>query len=138
VADVIPVVKAWRNSPSAGSVSGGTSQGYNNHKREYNFTLSSSPLSFDLSGTSNNQVHNPCFVIKNWGGNESAEITINTVPQSSGPDFRQGMISVRVSFTIPMEHKLWLSGWIRLPAVRKPMSLQKVLRLTRHRHHLIR
>jgi len=92
IADVIPVYRAWRDYPSLGSVSGGSSQGYNQKQREYNLTLSSDPLSFNLNGSGSNPIHNPCFVIKNWGGNESAEITINSVPQSPGPDFRQGII----------------------------------------------
>ncbi|MEM9885746.1 MAG: LamG-like jellyroll fold domain-containing protein [Bacteroidota bacterium] len=88
---VIPVVRAWQDSPSVVSISGGTSQGYNIDQREYNLTLNanSSNLNFTLAGSNSNPVVNPCFVIKNWNSNMAATIAINGSPSTN---FKHGII----------------------------------------------
>ncbi len=89
VADVIPIVKAWRSNPGISNVSGGSSQGYNIKKREYNLIMSDALLSFTLNGSSNNPLINPCFVIKNWGDRKTATLEMNG---SSTSNFSQGLI----------------------------------------------
>jgi hypothetical protein len=75
---VIPVVKAWKNSPKVTSVNGATSSGYNASHREYNFTLTNTLLTFTLEASSKKPLLNPCFVIKDWKGGKEAIVKINS------------------------------------------------------------
>ena len=92
ISTVIPVVRAWRRSPTVSSVTGGTSDGYNIDQREYNFTLRGSSLSFSLDGSGDRPIMNPCFVIKDWGSNQQAVLEVNGSTIAPGSGFRQGVI----------------------------------------------
>jgi hypothetical protein len=92
VSAVIPIVRSWRESPTVSSVSGGTSHGYNIDRREYNFALNGSSLSFSLDGSDDHPIMNPCFVIRKWGGNQRARLEVDGSAIAPGPGFRQGVI----------------------------------------------
>ncbi len=88
-ADLLDLAKSWLQSPSVQSTSGITSQGYNQVERAYDFTSTSSTMTFTLNASSNSPIHNPAFVIKNWGGDDDAALTING---SSTSNFSQGLV----------------------------------------------
>jgi hypothetical protein len=92
VSAVIPIVNAWRHSPTVSSVTGGISHGYNIDQREYNFTLSGSSLSFSLDGSVDRPIMNPCFVIRKWSSNQRARLEVDGNTIAPGRDFRQGVI----------------------------------------------
>ncbi|MEM6342354.1 MAG: LamG-like jellyroll fold domain-containing protein [Bacteroidota bacterium] len=85
---VIPVVKAWRDSPPISNVSGASSEGYNLDQREYNLTRTAATISFTLAGSASTPILNPCFVIKNWNANAATPLLINGAPATN---YRQGI-----------------------------------------------
>jgi hypothetical protein len=72
--------------------------------------LSDSKLSFKIEASQENPIRNLCFVIKNWNSkNSRAQLKINQVAQTSGPNFRQGT-------TIDPDGTYTLIVWVGLSA----------------------
>ncbi len=88
-AGTLDLAKSWMQSPAVQSTSGITSNGYDMAERAYKFTSNSSTMQFTLNASSNNPIHNPAFVIKNWGGDDDAALSINSTPTSN---FKQGIV----------------------------------------------
>ena len=86
------LARSWLNAPEVTNVSGGTSYGYNQAHRAYVFLFENSPMSFLLTASERNPIHNLCFEIKNWGNSPSAGLKINDALLNDGTDFRQGKI----------------------------------------------
>ena len=86
------LAKSWLNAPAVANPSGGTSQGYDQSRRAYLFQWGAAPLRFQIAASEGNPVHNLCFEIRNWQGRAAkAELKINGVAQTAGPNFRQGV-----------------------------------------------
>jgi hypothetical protein len=83
---------SWLKAPSIEDIKGGTSQGYNQAQRAYLLTLIDTKMTFEINASTEHPLRNLCFVIKNWRSKSVlAELTVNNVSQTSGPDFRQGI-----------------------------------------------
>lgn len=89
---LINLAKSWNMPASISEAAGCMSQGYVPQQRAYILTKTSASMSFRLLASEGRPVVNPCFVIKNWGGNRSAGVKIGGRPLSKGPDFRQGIV----------------------------------------------
>ena len=86
------LARSWLKAPSLGDIRGGTSQGYSQAQRAYIMTLKDTKMSFEIDASTTNPIRNLCFVINNWGSRSSlAEIKVNNVSQTNGPNFRQGV-----------------------------------------------
>jgi hypothetical protein len=96
------IARSWLKAPSLGDILGGTSQGYSQAQRAYLMTLKDTKLSFEIDASTTNPIRNLCFVIKNWGSRETlAEIKVNNVSQTNGPNFRQGVnIDIDGTYTL--------------------------------------
>jgi hypothetical protein len=67
-------------------------------------------MKFELLATSEQPIRNLCFVIKNWGNkNANAQLKIDSVLQTQGPDFRQDV-------TIDTDGTYTLIVWLGLSA----------------------
>ena len=90
---LVPLARSW-NSPPAATLAGSGFEGaaYDKNQRAYVFTTKSpspGPLEFSLEATPDSPIHNPAFVVKNWG-NRPAKLTIDGKEIPRGKDFRFG------------------------------------------------
>ena len=92
VNSLIPLGKSWNNPPHITDAKGCTDRGYSMEQRAYQLTSKAQKVSFALDASQDSPVVNPCFVIKNWGGNSKASLGINGKTVAPGKDFRQGII----------------------------------------------
>jgi hypothetical protein len=91
-ASLTGLARSWLNAPEVTNVSGGTSYGYDQSHRAYEFSYDKSPLSFRISASVKNPIQNLCFEIRNWGKSKSAGLLVNGKAYAPGTDFRQGKI----------------------------------------------
>ncbi len=104
------LARSWLKPPVVSALKGGQTTGYEEPQRAYLFTLSDSKLSFKIEASQENPIRNLCFVIKNWNSkNSRAQLKINQVAQTSGPNFRQGT-------TIDPDGTYTLIVWVGLSA----------------------
>jgi hypothetical protein len=73
-------------------MNGGQGSAYDKRQRAYVIIKESDTFSFELDGSKENPIMNPCFVIKNWGAKPSAQMEIDGKKQVPGTNFRQGII----------------------------------------------
>ena len=84
--------RSWNYAPALSNISGAESKGYEKGQRAYVLTRRSAKVSFNLDGSEDSPILNPCFVVKNWGSEPKARIKIsnkNTVPHGK---IKQGII----------------------------------------------
>lgn len=86
------LAKSWDAPPSLTVNSGAVSQGFVKAQRAYQLTASSRNISFQINASSTSPIFNPGVVIKDWGGQNSAVITLNGNVQLDGVDYEQGII----------------------------------------------
>jgi hypothetical protein len=92
-ASLTGLANSWLHAPGVSHVSGGESEGYQQGERAYAFKLRTGPLTFQLDASDASPIHNLCLSIKNWPSRtRSANLKINGLAQTAGPDFRQGVI----------------------------------------------
>jgi hypothetical protein len=87
-----PLARSWRKAPKIVQTKGCSACGYEQQERAYRLTAQAPAMSFELQASKDSPVVNPCFVIKNWGGNNKASLKINGKTVEPGKDFRQGII----------------------------------------------
>jgi hypothetical protein len=90
---LVPLARSWNSAPAA-TLAGSEFVGgaYDKNQRAYVFTAKSpaaDPLEFSLEATPDAPIHNPAFVVKNWG-NRPAALTIDGKEIPRGKDFRFG------------------------------------------------
>ncbi len=101
---------SWLKAPAVINVSGGISMGYDQYKRTYSFKYGNKPLTFQISASNHNTVHNLCFEIKNWKSRTyKASLKINGITTAPGQNFRQGV-------TIDTDGTYTLIVWVGLSA----------------------
>jgi len=88
-ASLTGLARSWLKAPQVLSVSGGTSQGYNQSHRAYFLVVEGSKLSFQINASESKPIHNLCFEVSNWGNSQSAGLKVNGGVIKAGPDFRQ-------------------------------------------------
>jgi hypothetical protein len=91
-ASLTSLARSWLHAPGVSNVSGGETEGYLQGERAYGFRLGAGPLAFRINAGDESPIHNLCLRIKNWPSRTIlAKLKINGLPQSTGPDFRQGV-----------------------------------------------
>jgi hypothetical protein len=93
ITNLASLARSW-NTPPALTLrgSGFLSQGYDKHQRAYVFTSASAgagALEFTLGATADSPIHNPAFVVKNWG-RLPVKLMIDGREIPRGKDFRVG------------------------------------------------
>jgi hypothetical protein len=88
-AALLPLAKSWDCAPAMDDSKGCALEGYSQRERAYKLCATGGELSFDLSGSEGHPIVNPCFVIRNWGGREDAEIHLEG---ARSKDIRQGTV----------------------------------------------
>lgn len=83
--------RSWNTPPKLTSLKGGTGGGYDKRQRAYPITRSADAIEFSLAASEENPICNPCFVIKNWGSGNPAQVEIDREKQT-GRQVRQGII----------------------------------------------
>lgn len=90
---LVPLSRSWNSAPKASIVSSGIEGGsYDKNQRAYLFTTKDTKtgtLEFSLDASPDSPIHNPAFVVKNWG-KRPAKITIDGKKIPRGKDFRYG------------------------------------------------
>lgn len=91
-ASLASLAKSWLEAPAVTKVSGGISQGYDQSRRAYGFVWGVAPLAFEIAAADGHPIHNLCFEVRNWNSRTArAGLKINTVSQTPGTTFRQGV-----------------------------------------------
>ena len=81
--------RSWQQAPSLSNMINVTGS-YALEQRAYQLTASNAVLSFSIDATDSQPLDNPCFMIKNWCGENSANVLINGMPIT---DFKQGVFT---------------------------------------------
>jgi len=89
---LIPLAKSWRYAPEVQNTKGAKYLGYDQSQKAYIFRITGSNISFNVDGSEDSPVYNPCFVVKNWKSDVKAGLKIGGNEIQSGPNFRQGVI----------------------------------------------
>jgi hypothetical protein len=84
--------RSWNHAPVLSHISGAESKGYEKGQRAYVLSKRSTTVSFDLEGSEESPILNPCFIIKNWESDSKASIKIDNKNQSPVSKIRQGII----------------------------------------------
>jgi len=80
--------QSWANAPTVSNISG-LSGAYAVEQRAYIFVSSADTMSFTLNASAESPLDNPAFVIKGWGSNNQAIVTING---ETSNDVQQGIV----------------------------------------------
>ena len=90
---LVPLARSWNSAPAAVLAGSGFEGGaYDKNQRAYVFAAKApgaGPLEFSLEATPESPIHNPAFVVKNWG-NRPAALSIDGKQIPRGKDFRFG------------------------------------------------
>jgi hypothetical protein len=89
---VIPAARSWQTPPRITQVSSAKSLGYNKNSRSFDFESTGGNIFFTIGSSKESPVVNPCFVIKNWGSDKTAKISINGKINADGSSLRQGVV----------------------------------------------
>ena len=90
--DLIPLAASWLNPPQVVAVTGCNNQGYDRSQRAFVIDATENKMSLIVKAFSESPLVNPCFVIKNWGKNSNADISVDGKAMPAGSDVRQGII----------------------------------------------
>jgi hypothetical protein len=90
--DLVPLAASWLNPPPVCSTKGCINYGYDRTQRAFVINATDSKITLTVKAFSEGPLVNPCFVIKNWGQNSQANITIDGKPVPAAFDVRQGII----------------------------------------------
>jgi hypothetical protein len=77
ITTLVPVAAYWRNPPAIEKADGLEVTGFDKDQKAYCFKAQSNKMSFTIAASVKRPVVNPCFVIKNWNGNQKATLRIN-------------------------------------------------------------
>jgi hypothetical protein len=84
--------RSWNYAPALSNISGAESKGYEKGQRAYVLTKRSAKISFNLEGSEDSPILNPCFVIKKWESDSKARIKINNKNLATDGKIKQGII----------------------------------------------
>ena len=88
---LIPLAKSWNRPPTLGKPIDCESSGYIQAERAYRLAAKTSSMSFTLEGSKDRPIHNPCFVIHKWTGQDKCRLEVNGKALATGTSFRQGI-----------------------------------------------
>ena len=89
---LVPLARSWRIPTTIVKTRGLRDAEYETDQKAFVMTSTSSRMSFTVNASDQSPVVNPCFVIKNWGGDKEVSLKIDGSELSSGTDFRQGTV----------------------------------------------
>ena len=93
IENLAPLSRSWNAAPAATLAGSGFEGGaYEKSQRAYVFNAkapTAGPLEFSLEATPDSPIHNPAFVVKNWGS-RPAKLTIDGKQIPRGKDLRFG------------------------------------------------
>jgi len=70
--ELASLAKSWLNPADLNVLSGGISNGYDKSQRAYILEAKGDRMTFEIKGSSDSPIVNPCFVISNWKGEDAA------------------------------------------------------------------
>jgi len=88
---LIPLARSWNHPPTVEHLKGCEGGAYGQTERAYRLTAKASSMSFDLDGSEDTPIYNPCFVIEKWTNRHKAQLSINGKAVAPGKSFRQGI-----------------------------------------------
>ena len=83
--------RSWNSPPAMDDLKGCKSTGYDKRQRAYLIEKESDRFSFNLNGSEENPIFNPCFVIRGWDSQYPAQLEIDGEKKIPDTDFRQGI-----------------------------------------------
>ncbi|MHC4131909.1 MAG: LamG domain-containing protein [Planctomycetota bacterium] len=92
VLKLLPLARMYNNPPIMSDSSECILGGYSRYKHEYKVIKKEDNFSFRLLGSERSPIVNPCFVVKNWGSNKKADLSINGRAMPAGKQLRQGVV----------------------------------------------
>jgi hypothetical protein len=101
------LARSWLQAPEIESLSDCRGQ-YDPAQRAYVLSATGTAPSFRIAATAERPIVNPCFVVRNWNGEDNAGLEINSAAQAGGPDFRQGIVrdpNGRPSLVVWLQHE---------------------------------
>jgi len=107
---LIRLAGAWNHPPTVTNPQGCESRGYRKTERAYRFVSKTPSMSFTLNGSEKTPVHNPCFAIEKWTGENKSRLVVNGMDMKPGKSFRQGL-------TRDVDGTITLVVWVELESV---------------------
>ncbi len=93
ILSLVPLARMWRNPPAVINVDGANSLGFDKEQRAFVLAdCAKKDISLTLDASVDSPVVNPCVILKDWGGDEHAELTVNGQRITPGKKFRQGIV----------------------------------------------
>jgi hypothetical protein len=87
---LIPLARSWNHPPQILNTINCSSKGYDKSQRAYVIDTKGTDISFTLNGAEESPIHNPCFVIEEWGHLASIKVDGETI--SNNKKIRQGLV----------------------------------------------
>lgn len=85
------LANSWNSPPQIIRISNNEELKYDQRQRAYIFN-DTKMNKFMVHADVNSPLFNPCFIIKNWNQNKTANLFVNETKLQSGKDFRQGTV----------------------------------------------
>lgn len=92
VESLVPIVKSWNYPAGITDAVNCKSLGYSKEQRAYLFNSEKSYMKFRVNASESSPLVNPCFVFKNWNGDNKAQVVLNGKEINIGKDNRQGIV----------------------------------------------
>ncbi len=89
---LVPLARSWLHPAELTGEKGCRTSGYERSQRAYLLSARAPLFSFTLAASKAQPVVNPCFVIRNWGGDADADVALDGKKRPLGPAHRQGII----------------------------------------------
>jgi len=90
--ELMTLAGSWNDPPKIQKIKGAKSSGYDQKQRAYLIEGQKETIGFVLRGAVSSPIFNPCFIIKNWNSGKVANIVINSNPEGTDDDIKQGII----------------------------------------------
>ena len=84
------LARSWNTPPYVTNTKGCSSIGYSKDERAYHFVRLADSMSFELVGTEERPIVNPCFVISNWPNQKVSAHTV--IKGNENADTRSGIV----------------------------------------------
>ncbi len=98
---------SWNYPPPVKPVNGAVYKGYDTEQRAYLFDATAGQIDFDLLGADVRAVYDPCFVIRHWKSDQTAQVSVTGEALAAPPQIRQGVV-------VDTDGEEMLIVWVRM------------------------
>jgi len=99
ISTLIPLAKFWNYPPPLEILSGAKNASFDKSQKAYLMEATEGEVSILIDASKEAPVHNPCFVVKNWGAKQ-VEISMNGKKLAAGRESKLGFIPVEGGYNL--------------------------------------